>query len=118
MLAYYLPEREGSTMRVRELNSGTDAAFELWELPKTGYLLVETKTRSIVEYSANAISPLAAYPGHDAAYLGMGEYVVELAGGTPSTLSAVRRVQDWRVGGSTRRVTNWQKRSPPTISCR
>lgn len=81
MLAYYLPERVGSTMTIRELNSGTDAAFELWELPKTGYLLVETKTRSIVEYSGDAISPLTAYPGHDAAYLGMGKYVVELAGG-------------------------------------
>lgn len=30
--------------RVRELNSGTAAAFELWELPEPGYLLVEMKT--------------------------------------------------------------------------
>lgn len=80
-LDHHLPQRLGSSFVITKLISGSSAAFELWDLPSVGYMLVDANRRTMVECSDDALSPLDGYRGHDAAYLGLGEYVVETAGG-------------------------------------
>jgi hypothetical protein len=69
MLDHYLPDRAGASFSVRQLESGNDADFELWELAGGGYMLVDARTRTMIESSDTATSPLISYPGHDATYL-------------------------------------------------
>jgi hypothetical protein len=80
MLDHYLPDRAGASFSVRQLESGNDADFELWELAGGGYMLVDARTRTMIESSDTATSPLISYPGHDATYLGLGEYIVQMPG--------------------------------------
>lgn len=44
-------------------------------------MLLDVKTKAIVEYSETSASPLASFPRVDAHYLGLGGYVVERPGG-------------------------------------
>ncbi len=63
----YLPS--GTPFSVRGLQSG----LEVWEAPQTGYLIVEATHRTLIEGSADAVSPFAAAVG-DLAYLGPAHY--------------------------------------------
>lgn len=81
LLAHYLPDRAGSPFVVKELVSGAASQLEVWELPRSGYFLIDAATQAMIEYSNDAISPLHGFASNNAAYLGLGEYIVEISGG-------------------------------------
>ncbi|TRY17416.1 hypothetical protein FOJ82_12840 [Tessaracoccus rhinocerotis] len=66
---------------MRELISGPKSQLELWELSRSGYVLVDAASQAMIEYSDDATSPLRGFEGQDATYLGPGEYVVAMPNG-------------------------------------
>lgn len=91
LLAHYLPDRAGSPFVVKELVSGAASQLEVWELPRSGYFLIDAATQAMIEYSNDAISPLHGFASNNAAYLGLGEYIVEISGAVRSTHSTAHQ---------------------------
>lgn len=80
MVRIHLPESAGTSFHIKELLSGPSSHLELWELEPSGYMLADARHRIMLECSSTAPSPLRNFASNNAAYLGLGEYVVETRG--------------------------------------
>lgn len=65
----------------RPLLSGGASELELWEFDGGGYAVLDSKSGSMLEYSPTALSPLSKAGADEAAYLGIGGFFVQRAGG-------------------------------------